>query len=110
MRRLLVYHIVISVVVSLEPVRPVDAGGSGLSKGVVLYWNCDDDAGFGWRDNEWQKGGSARVAYDAKDRAHRWGALRTEGGAGRGLFVPSPGRPAPGAAEGAYVARSRPRR
>lgn len=105
MRRLLVYHIVISVVVSLEPVRPVDAGGSGLSKGVVLYWNCDDDAGFGWRDNEWQKGGSARVAYDAKERVHGRGALRIEGVEGRDLFVSSLCRPALVEADGRYVLR-----
>ena len=67
----------------------VDAARRRLPDGVALYWNCDDDAHFGWRDNHWQKGGSDRVTYDESDKKHGKAALRIDGVAGQELRVSS---------------------
>ena len=74
-------------------------------KGVVLYWNCDDDAGFSWRDNHWQKGGSPRVVYDTDQRVHGKAALRIDGVAGKELRVVSLCRPAQVKPHQRYVLR-----
>ena len=78
---------------------------ASLSKGVVLYWNCDDDAGFSWRDNHWQKGGSPRASYDREQPVHGKAALRIKGVDGKDLFVSSLCRPAAVRADGRYVMR-----
>ena len=75
------------------PALPARAAAA-LPKGVALYWHCDNDAGFSWRDNHWQKGGSPRVAYDSKDRVHGKASLRLEGKPGEDLWVVSLTRPA----------------
>ena len=75
------------------------AAAQAFPKGVVLYWNCDDDAGFSWRDNHWQKGGSPRVTYDTTERVHGKASLRIEGEDGKDLWVVSlthPARVTPG--------------
>ena len=76
-----------------------------LPDGVALYWNCDDDAHFGWRDNHWQKGGSERVRYDAAVRKHGKAALRIDGKAGEELRVCSLTCPASVATSERYVLR-----
>jgi len=73
---------------------PAVSPASALPKGVVLYWHCDNDAAFSWRDNHWQKGGSPRVTYDAAQRVYGKAALRIVGAPGEDLRVVSLTRPA----------------
>jgi len=81
------------------------AAATPLSKGVVLYWHCDDDAEFSWRDNHWQKGGSPRVTYDTAQRVHGKASVRLEGEAGSELRMSSLTKPALVTADGRYVLR-----
>ena len=93
------------VMVSCLACSSTALAGVGHSKGIVLYWHCDDDAGFGWRDNHWQKGGSPNVTYDSKQRIHGKAALRIEGMQGQELHVMSLTRPAPVEPDERYVLR-----
>ena len=83
----------------------VCAAAGRLPDGVALYWDCDDDAHFGWRDNHWQTGGSERVRYDAMARKHGKAALRIDGMAGEELRVCSLTCPASVTTEERYVLR-----
>ncbi len=76
-----------------------------LPKGVVLYWNGDDDAAFSWRDKDWQKGGSPRVTYDTAQRVYGKAALRIVGSAGEDLWAVSLTRPALVKPDQRYVLR-----
>ena len=48
-------------------------------EGVLLYWNCDGWEGSGWRDNDWAKGGSGRIHFDAQVKKHGKASLRLDG-------------------------------
>ncbi|NCQ32255.1 MAG: hypothetical protein COY42_32730 [Armatimonadetes bacterium CG_4_10_14_0_8_um_filter_66_14] len=70
------------------------AANAKLPDGVALYWNCDDDDGFGWRDNHWQEGGSPNVTYDTNNRRYGKASLRIVGVADQELSVVSLAAPA----------------
>ena len=72
----------------------VASARAAQARGVALYWHCDDDAGFSWRDRQWQKGGSPRVTYDTSQRVHGRASLRVAGTPGQDLWVVSLTRPA----------------
>lgn len=54
------------------------AGSPKLPPGVLLYWNADN-AGQGWRDAEWQKGGSGRIHYDREIKRYGSASVRLDG-------------------------------
>lgn len=93
------------MLVGLGAALPLSAAPAQHPKGVALYWNCDDDDGFAWRDNHWQKGGSPRVVYDTAQRVHGKAALRIDGLAGEELRVVSLCRPAQVKPSQRYVLR-----
>jgi hypothetical protein len=79
----------IALTALLLAVRTGQAATTKLPDGVVLYWNCDDDDGFSWRDNHWPEGGSPNVTYDTKTSKHGKAALRIDGIADQELSVSS---------------------
>lgn len=50
-----------------------------LPEGTLLYWGCDGWEGSGWRDNEWNKGGSGHIHFDAEEPVYGKASLRIDG-------------------------------
>ena len=78
--------------------------GARGANGVVAYWDADR-ACSGWRDSEWQKGGSGRMHFDSEERRHGIASVRLAGVTDRETHVSSVCAHIPVQAEGKYVLR-----
>ena len=63
-------------------------GGSELPRGVAMYWDADRPS-HGWRDKQWQKGGTGRIHYDAGVKKHGYASVRLEGVESEGTGIGS---------------------
>lgn len=59
-----------------------------LPEGVAMYWGADRPA-HGWRDKQWQKGGTGRIHHDSQVKKHGYAAIRMEGIPEKGTAIGS---------------------
>ena len=73
---------------------PLCQGVTQSDNPVVVYWDADRPS-HGWRDCEWQQGGSSHTEFDTQCRKHGRASLRIEGRDEREVFYSSVSVPAP---------------